>query len=153
MRDWLKNPPDKIVLYPDPILRQQTKPIEINEDFDKVCAIMFELMYANKGIGLAAPQVGLPYQLFVININGKECVFANPVLSIQGNRKIVHEEGCLSLPGVKGLVERPRTIRIEYEDRKGKKVNQFDGLFSRVIQHEVDHILGILFIDKLYKGD
>jgi peptide deformylase len=115
---------------------------------------MFDLMYAAKGIGLAANQVDLPIQLFVINTKGdpeigEELVFMNPVLSSpKGSHEA--EEGCLSIVGVNALVTRPETIHVSAYDLSGKEINMtVDGLLAKAIQHETDHLEGVLFIDKV----
>lgn len=115
---------------------------------------MFDLMYAASGIGLAANQVDLPIQLFVINLSGaadegEELVFVNPVLSSpKGSHEA--EEGCLSIVGVNAQVARPETIHISAYDLSGREINQtVNGLLAKAIQHESDHLEGILFIDRI----
>lgn len=115
---------------------------------------MFDLMYAASGIGLAANQVDLPIQLFVINLSGaadegEELVFVNPVLSSpKGSHEA--EEGCLSIVGVNAQVARPETIHISAYDLSGREINQaVNGLLAKAIQHEADHLEGILFIDRI----
>ena len=116
---------------------------------------MFELMYAAKGIGLAANQVDLPYRLFIINLESdpsakqNELVFINPVLrSPHGMDEA--EEGCLSLPNLYGDVRRPERVILNAFNLSGEEVTmELDGLFARAVQHEIDHLDGILFIDRL----
>ena len=116
---------------------------------------MFELMYEAKGIGLAANQVDLPYRLFVINLQSdpnasdQEFVFLNPVLtSRKGNAEA--EEGCLSLPGLYGDVKRSERVVLNAFNMAGEELSlELDGLFARAVQHEIDHLDGILFIDRL----
>lgn len=111
-------------------------------------------MYAAKGIGLAANQVDLPLQLFVINLagnpdEGEERVFINPVVSKPSSRAEA-EEGCLSIPEVNGVVMRPEKIHVSAFDLSGNEINEtVDGLLARAIQHEYDHLHGVLFIDRL----
>jgi peptide deformylase len=119
---------------------------------------MFELMYQAKGIGLAANQVDLPFQLFVINPegdrdSGQEMVFINPVLKTpKGSSQA--EEGCLSLPGVYGQVARPEQIHVTGFDLQGNPIDLVaKGLMARVIQHEFDHLQGTLFIDRMEASD
>jgi len=118
-------------------------------------AQMLELMYEHEGVGLAANQVDLPYRLFVANPSGDpqkkdaEHVFINPVLK-DGKGQAEGEEGCLSIPGVLGPVVRKEKITIEAYNLQGEQfVGEVDGLFARVVQHEVDHLDGKLFIDRL----
>jgi peptide deformylase len=115
---------------------------------------MFELMYEHEGVGLAANQVNLPLRLFVANPTGKrgegeEYVMINPEIQLpKGNE--TQQEGCLSLPGVHGQVKRPKSIRVSAFDLKGNAIEEtFDGFLSRVIQHENDHIDGMMFFDRM----
>ncbi len=115
---------------------------------------MFDLMYAASGIGLAANQVDLPLQLFVINLSGsadegEELVFINPVVSSpKGSHEA--EEGCLSIVGVNAQVARPETVHISAYDLSGQEINQtVNGLLAKAIQHEADHLEGVLFIDRI----
>lgn len=145
----------KIINYPHPTLRHQSKPVtRVDENLKEIVAEMFELMYDARGIGLAANQVDLPLQLFVCNTlsdpdKGEELVFINPVLSSpKGND--TREEGCLSLPDVHANVIRPEKIHISAYDLQGNEIDQtVDGLLARVIQHEFDHLQGVLFIDRV----
>ena len=115
---------------------------------------MFELMYAAKGIGLAANQVDLPLRLFICNLTatrgeGEEYVFVNPVLSRHKGLS-EREEGCLSFPGLYAPVRRPETVRLQAYSLAGAEIQlELDGLMSCVVQHEVDHLDGVLFIDRL----
>lgn len=145
----------KIVQYPHPALRYKSKPINrIDRELKTLVREMFDLMYAASGIGLAANQVDLPIQLFVINLSGaadegEELVFVNPVLSSpKGSHEA--EEGCLSIVGVNAQVARPETIHISAYDLSGREINQtVNGLLAKAIQHEADHLEGILFIDRI----
>jgi peptide deformylase len=116
---------------------------------------MFDLMYAAKGIGLAANQVALPFRFFVLNLTAdpaqkeEEKVFVNPEI-VKRHSSVEEEEGCLSLPGLYAKVRRARKIRVRAYDLEGNLVeHQADELFSRAVQHEADHLLGKLFIDYL----
>jgi peptide deformylase len=146
----------QIVQYPHPTLRHVSKPLKrVDKELHATVREMFELMYAAKGVGLAANQVNLPYRLFIINLESdpkavdQEKVFLNPVLtSRKGNAEA--EEGCLSLPGLYADVKRPERIALNAYDLSGQEVNlELDGLFARAVQHEIDHLDGILFIDRL----
>ena len=145
-----------ILPYPHPALHWKSKPIqEINADLRKVVAEMFELMYAASGIGLAANQVGLPYRLFILNLSSdpalkdEEIVFINPdILKRKGTTE--GEEGCLSFPGMYGPVKRAAKIEIEAFDLDGSCFEySLDDLAARAVQHESDHLDGVLFIDRL----
>src|SRR5262245_53248974 len=116
---------------------------------------MFDLMYAAKGIGLAANQVDVPLRLFIVNLEakpdaGEELVFINPVISLPRGGSEEAEEGCLSLPGLYGQVVRPKQVRINAYSLDGKEL-RFDasGLFARCVQHELDHLDGVLFPDRM----
>ena len=145
----------KIIHYPHRTLRHQSKPIKrIDRELKSIVEQMFGLMYEARGIGLAANQVDLPLQLFVINLagdpnTGEELVFINPVVdSPKGTAEA--EEGCLSIPGINGIVARPSSIHVTAYDLNGNEVDLVaDGLMARAIQHEYDHLQGVLFIDRL----
>jgi peptide deformylase len=134
----------------DPILREETKPVTtITDDLRQLIDAMFETMYAAKGIGLAAPQVGRTERLAIVDVKDDALVLINPqILSSSGSEK--DEEGCLSIPDIYGDVERPSEIRVRAMDRDG---NAFErdatGLLARCVQHEIDHLHGKLFIDYL----
>ena len=145
----------EIVHYPHPTLRYKSKPLRrVDAELKKIIAEMFDLMYQAQGIGLAANQVDLPLQLFIVNTAGKagegeEMVFINPVLSkARGSEEA--EEGCLSIPGLYGKVIRPKQINLTAYDLHGGEINAtLDGLLARVVQHEFDHLQGVLFIDRM----
>ena len=145
-----------IVHYPHPALRWKSRPVtEINADLRAIVRRMFELMYEHKGIGLAANQVGLPLRLFVINLTGEvsekdeEIVFINPEI-IRRKGTETGEEGCLSLPKLYGDVRRAEKIVVEAFDLEGQGFEvSVDELAARAIQHESDHLDGILFPDRM----
>jgi peptide deformylase len=128
------------------------------ESYDNLVTSMFEVMYDNAGQGLAAPQVRLPYSLFIINSAGRKWVMIDPEVLCYGNRSLTKVEGCLSLPGVVASITRPNTVKIKYFDgydawKRGKHTTQqYAGPMGRVVQHEYDHLQGILFTD-LLRGD
>jgi peptide deformylase len=146
----------QIVNYPHPALRYASRPItEIDDDLHATVRSMFELMYASKGIGLAANQVGIPFRFFVLNLTSdpeksdQELVFINPEI-VKRHSSVEEEEGCLSLPGLYAKVRRAKKIRIRAYDLSGNLVERdADELFSRAVQHETDHLEGKLFIDYL----
>ncbi len=146
----------EIVRYPHPALRWKSKPIQqITQQLRDTISEMFELMYEAKGIGLAANQVALPYRLFIINPTGdpdeadQEHVFLNPeILSRKGS--VEGEEGCLSLPDLYGGVPRADQIVVSAFDLSGQEFEMtLKELPSRVVQHENDHLDGVLFIDRV----
>lgn len=142
-----------IIRWPDPRLKQQNKPIEKFDDrLHLLIARMLELMREAKGVGLAAPQVGLNLRLFVMNPTGQsqdDRAYINPVLS-EGEGAEEDDEGCLSLPGLSVKVERFRTVRIAAQDAEGNPVDQLEsGYLPRIWQHELDHLNGILLVDRM----
>jgi peptide deformylase len=143
----------EIIQYPDPRLRQRSKSVEnFDERLRALVARMFELMREDKGVGLAAPQVGINERLFVMNHTGQPAddrVYANPELfDITGNEE--GEEGCLSLPGITALINRGQTLRIVAKDVEGKPFEQAEsGYVARIWQHEFDHLNGVLITDRM----
>jgi len=149
---FLEHPPEQIVKYPDDILRKVCTPVaEINDDIRKVCRIMFDLMYKFRGWGLAAPQVGLDLQIFVVNQTdapATEKVFINSDIFFYGPRTTTFVEGCLSLPGCSGPIDRPHKIMMKHLDENGKNHKvAYEGMMSRIVQHEFDHTQGKLITD------
>jgi peptide deformylase len=146
----------EIVNFPHPALRYSSRPVtEIDDGLHATVRAMFDLMYAAKGIGLAANQVALPFRFFVLNLTAdpdqpdKELVFINPEI-VKRHSSVEDEEGCLSLPGLYAKVRRARKIRVRAYDLQGNLVeHEADELFSRALQHETDHLAGKLFIDYL----
>ena len=146
----------KIVHYPHPALKWKSKDVtKIDAQLKQWIAEMFELMYEARGIGLAANQVALPYRLFVINPSGDrsqpemEQVFINPEI-MRRNGSTDAEEGCLSLPEVFGQVTRAERIVVEAFDLNGQQVTlELDGLDARVVQHESDHLDGVMFTERV----
>ena len=144
-----------IVHYPHPTLRYKSKPVKrVDVELRKVVRQMFDLMYEANGIGLAANQVDLPLRLFIVNLaanpdEGEEIVFLNPVVSFpKGSDEA--DEGCLSLPGVYGPVVRPARIRVNAYDLSGQEVSaDLEGMQARVVQHELDHLDGVVFPDRM----
>ena len=147
-----------IVLLPDPILRQQSLSVErVDSEMKSFIEDMLETMYDAPGIGLAAIQVGVPRRLLVIDIAGKDeepapQIFINPELVAFGDGISVYEEGCLSIPDYYAEVERPDTITVKHLDRDGKQTTtEASGLLATCLQHEIDHLNGVLFIDHISK--
>ena len=148
----------KIVIEPDPILRKKSEKLEkVDDDLRKLLDEMMDTMYAAPGIGLAAVQVGILKRLVVIDTakekNKRNPLFLiNPEIIKKSKNTSVYEEGCLSLPGHFAEIERPAECYVKYIDYDGKKKElKANGLLSTCIQHELDHLDGILFIDYLSK--
>ncbi len=147
-----------ILTEPNPILRQISKPLEkVGKDQQKLMDDMLETMYHAKGIGLAAIQIGVPLRIIVMDIskeeNNKEPMFfVNPIIQKKNLNFSTYEEGCLSVPNQFAEIDRPSTCEVEYLDYYGnKKKIKAEGLLATCIQHEMDHLEGILFIDYLSK--
>lgn len=148
-----------LVILPDKRLRQQSARIEkVTPELLKLADDMLETMYDAPGIGLAAVQIGQMVRLIVADIGKKTGeekdpqIFFNPEITWASQEMSVYTEGCLSIPGYEEEVERPAMVRMSYMDREGKlKEMEADGLMATVLQHEIDHINGVLFIDHLSK--
>lgn len=150
-----------IVAYGDPVLRK--KAVEIDRDYPELDAFiqsMFDTMYASSGVGLAAPQVGKSIRLFIVDgepfveddpeMADFKKVFINPLILEETGEEWAFNEGCLSIPRIREDVNRKEKLRIQYYDQNWEMhTEEFDGLKARIIQHEYDHIEGILFVDKL----
>ncbi|WP_221394762.1 peptide deformylase [Dyadobacter sp. NIV53] len=159
-----------IVAYGDPILRKPTRFIEKEElDLKKLSDDMFETMYSASGVGLAAPQIGMNIRMFVVDgtpfsekdeddedaepdlslVDFKK-VFINPKVLEEDGKTWAFEEGCLSIPGIRGDVYRPERVKISYLDTDwNEHIEEYNGMAARIIQHEYDHLLGKLFVDYL----
>ena len=151
-------PVRKILIEPNKLLRQISKPVVKVGDEEKILMDdMLDTMYAAPGIGLAAIQIGVPKRIIVMDISRDENMkepryFINPVIKNRNIEKARYEEGCLSVPDQFAEIERPNTCEVEYLDYDGnKKLLKADGLLATCIQHEMDHLQGILFIDYLSK--
>ena len=147
-----------IIIEPDSILRKKSEPLQqVNNDTRKLLDDMLKTMYAAPGIGLAAVQIGILKRMIVIDISKKEekknpIFLINPEIIFQSKETSIYEEGCLSLPGQYAEIERPAKCKIKYIDYNGKKAElEANGLLSTCVQHEIDHLNGILFIDYLSK--
>jgi peptide deformylase len=152
----------KIVQYPHPALRHRARPLTaIDKRLRLYAGEMLSLMYEARGLGLAAPQVALPFQMFVMNSTAdpeqrdKEMVLINPVI-LERKGTIEGEEGCLSFPGLYQKIRRAKSVKVQAYDLDGKEVllevagsTPEEQLCSRLMQHEIDHLDGILFIDKM----
>ncbi|MGR6432206.1 peptide deformylase [Rhizobium sp. PAMB 3182] len=147
-----------LIILPDPVLRQLSAPIEqVGDDVRKLADDMLETMYDAPGIGLAAIQIGVPKRMLVIDVSRDDedkapQVFINPEILATSDDRSVYEEGCLSIPNYYAEVERPASLTVRYVDRDGKQQTMdADGLLATCLQHEIDHLNGILFIDHISK--
>jgi len=147
----------RILHFPDPALRTRAQPVaEIDDNVRAVVDRMFELMREAEGVGLAAPQVGLPWRVFVTAAREghPERIYVNPRLSNPAAEPEVAEEGCLSLPNIRVEVRRPKAITVTAQDLEGNEFTVRDEEFlARVWQHEFDHLEGILIIDRMSPMD
>jgi peptide deformylase len=148
-----------IVAYGDPVLKKVAVDIDkVSIDVKQLAEDMFETMYESHGVGLAAPQIGKSLRMFVIdaepldeeNLKGFKRVFINPTILEEKGKEWAFEEGCLSIPGIRADIFRREVIKIRFFDTDwNEHIEEFDGYAARVIQHEYDHIQGILFTDYL----
>ncbi|MCK4503794.1 MAG: peptide deformylase [Desulfuromonadales bacterium] len=144
-----------ILCYPDPLLKKKSTPVtEFNDELKQLADDMVETMYAAPGVGLAAPQVGVLQRLIILDCSGSEedddlIVAVNPEI-IAGDGDSLEEEGCLSVPGYYANVKRHETATMRYQDVDGNyHEREADGLLAIGMQHELDHLNGVLFVDRL----
>jgi peptide deformylase len=150
----------KMVYYPDPRLHERSKEIvQVRPELTAMVPEMFEIMYKHRGIGLAGPQVGVMQRILVANLTGDaeskkdERVFINPRI-VKKTGTMMEEEGCLSLPGLNAKVKRAAEVKVEYFDLDGQGWELVgEGLLSKLFQHEIDHLDGILMIEKMSSAD
>ena len=147
-----------LVILPDPILRRVSEPVaRVDDALRRFADDMLETMYDAPGIGLAAIQVGEPLRMLVIDLAKEDeekqpQVFVNPEILASSDERSVYEEGCLSIPDYYAEVERPATIRLRFQDLTGETHEiEADGLLATCLQHEMDHLNGVLFIDHISK--
>lgn len=153
--------PFEVVLFPDPVLRKETVPVEtFDDELKSIVEGMFERMFESHGVGLAAPQVGLSKRIFVLNDEGardkpeRNLALINPTIKALRGKKTRFEEGCLSLPGVHADITRPETCVVHAFDVDGNEFErEYDGFVSRIIQHEYDHLQGVLLTDRMTPSD
>jgi peptide deformylase len=145
-----------LVLLPDPRLRQKCAPVEtVTEEVRRLAQDMLETMYDAPGIGLAANQIGVPQRLVVIDVARKDeerqpVVLVNPEIVWRSEETATYEEGCLSIPDYYEEVERPARVKFRYSTLDGKTIEQeAEGILATCVQHEIDHLDGVLFIDHL----
>lgn len=150
----------ELVYYPDPRLRQAARPVgKVDAALRGALPGMFEIMYVARGIGLAGPQVGLDRRIVVANLMGdprkagEEQVFINPEI-LEKSGEVREEEGCLSLPGMVAILLRAERVVVRYSDIDGKTIKRAaEGMEAKLFQHEIDHLDGILIVDKMTPAD
>lgn len=150
----------QIIKYPHPTLRHKSKALKrVDRELKQIVAEMFDLMYSNQGVGLAANQVDLPYRMFVMNVKGDPAeegeakVFINPVISRKSGSAEA-QEGCLSFPDIWAPVRRPEKIVVSAYGLDGHEFTyEMDGLYARAVQHEIDHLDGVVFVDRLSQAN
>ena len=147
-----------LIILPDPVLRQVSNSIEtVDDEVRRLADDMLDTMYDAPGIGLAAIQVGVARRMLVLDVSRDDedktpLVFINPEIVASSDERSVYEEGCLSIPDYYAEVERPAKITVRYVDRDGKQQEkEVDGLLATCVQHEIDHLNGVLFIDHISK--
>jgi peptide deformylase len=145
-----------IITIPDPVLRKQASPIErVDEELARLADDMLATMYDAPGIGLAAPQIGISRRLIVMDPAKDDApktplVMVNPEILDRSEEMRMHEEGCLSIPDFTAELERPARVRVAFLDLKGKKrEKELSDIWATLVQHEIDHLNGVLFIDYL----
>lgn len=146
----------RLVTYPGPVLRKQAKSVkDVDGKLIETAGAMFEIMYENSGIGLAAPQVGISRRVLVLDVRQDgtpDYVMINPCITCRDG-SVDGEEGCLSFPEIFGEINRAERVEVAYVDRDGEEQTlEAEGLLARAIQHEIDHLNGVLFIDRLEKA-
>ena len=147
-----------LTLYPDPVLRRVAEPVEVfDAELERIVRAMFACMYTSKGVGLAAPQVGLRRRILVLNPTGSpedELALVNPTIVERSGTPTTYEEGCLSFPGIYAEVVRPERCRVRAADLSGRVVeHDLTGFPSRIAQHEYDHLEGVLLVDRMSPAD
>ena len=150
-----------IVLMGDPVLRTEAEAITVfDDDLRSLVRDMYATMYHADGIGLAAPQIGLPLRIIVVDLRRPDSddedeefervALVNPVVTWSSDETAKQSEGCLSIPGLEETVQRPEEVRVEGRDPEGNEIIiETDGLFGRALQHEIDHLNGVLFVDRV----
>ena len=141
----------EIFKYPNPILRRKSERIkEIGPEIRELALNMLKIMKENRGLGIAGPQVGELKRIIVVQTEGGPKVFINPEIVKRGEEAEIGEEGCLSLPGLYLKIKRQKKLILKTLNEKGEKIEmEAKGIFARILQHEIDHLDGILFIDRI----
>lgn len=143
----------KIITFNHPNLTKKAKPVDfINQDLNRITEKIVKAMEKENGIGLAAPQIDISLQIVAIKTEQGPLLIYNPKITRKSIKKVNMEEGCLSFPGYFGIVSRPQKIRVIFYDKSGQKAKiSAGGIFARVLQHEIDHLNGKLFVYKVKK--
>ncbi len=147
-----------LTLYPDPLLRKVAEPVAaFDSELRAIVAAMYERMNKSKGVGLAAPQVGLKRRILVLNPTGEpadDLTLVNPTIVGRSGPETFFDEGCLSFPGIYAEVRRPENCRVKAFDVEGRPIEaEYSGFVSRIIQHEYDHLEGVLLVDRMSPAD
>jgi peptide deformylase len=144
-------------LYPDPVLRRRAREVPVDDETRAVVKAMFTRMVKSDGCGLAAPQVGLDRRILVLNPTGKpedDLALVNPTIKERKGGDTLMDEGCLSFPRMYAEIKRPERCVVEYQDLDGARhEREFDGFVARIIQHEYDHLEGVLLVDRMTPAD
>jgi peptide deformylase len=148
----------RLTLFPDTILRKVAEPVAtFDDDLRALVDAMFECMAKSQGVGLAAPQVGLEKRVLVLNPTGESddaLALVNPTIVARSGPDTLFEEGCLSFPGIYAEVRRPERCTVEALDPRGNAIRaEYDGFVSRIVQHEYDHLEGVLLVDRMSPAD
>jgi peptide deformylase len=152
----MQNPNWTILTHPNPELRRQSEEIDVDEvrtpEFQEFADAFAEFMVESDGVGFAAPQIGMKKRVIAVAEQDRIGIYVNPEIVKKSEKLQENEEGCLSIPGVYGIVERSKRIRVRAFDRHGRKTEfSAAGFRAAVFQHEIDHLDGVLFIDKVKK--
>ncbi len=148
-----------VVRYPDPVLRRVAEPVtEFDASLARIVEAMFARMIASKGVGLAAPQVGVSKRILVLNPTGErgpdDLALVNPSILARAGDETYYDEGCLSFPSIYAEVKRPDRCTVAFQDLEGRQhEREFDDFTSRIIQHEYDHLEGVLLVDRMTPAD
>lgn len=147
-----------LTLYPEPILRKRAEPVAaFDAALRRTVTAMFERMFESKGVGLAAPQVGLKTRILVVNPTGDrqdDLVLVNPTITARSGPDTTFDEGCLSFPGIYAEIKRPERCTVSAFDADGNAIErEYDGFVARIIQHEYDHLEGVLLVDRMSPAD
>ena len=147
-----------VTLYPEPVLRKSAEPVAaFDDELRRIVAAMFRRMHASQGVGLAGPQVGLRKRILVLNPTGEpkdDLALVNPSIASRSGPQTLFDEGCLSFPGIYAEIKRPERCTVTAFDPDGKPIEkEYDGFVSRIIQHEFDHLEGVLLVDRMSPAD